>query len=56
MHTPAPPKIMQQKTTTYKDVVEDIKNFLRKNSDKLIKLKFHKIKYGLIQELDLGKI
>ena len=28
MHTPAAPKIMQQKTTEYKDVVEDVKKFL----------------------------
>ena len=55
MHTPAPPKIMQQKTTVYKDVVEDIKKFFEKKLRQINKVKIPQNKVWFDPGIGFGK-
>ena len=55
MHTPAPPKIMQQKTTVYKDVVEDIKKFFEKKLRQINKVKNPQNKVWFDPGIGFGK-
>ncbi len=55
MHTPAPPKIMQQKTTVYKDVVEDIKKFFKQKLKQTYKVKIPQNKIWFDPGIGFGK-
>ena len=55
MHTPAPPKIMQQKTTVYKDVVEDIKKFFKQKLKQIDKVKIPQNKIWFDPGIGFGK-
>ena len=55
MHTPAPPKIMQQKTTVYKDVVEDIKKFFKQKLKQINKVKIPQNKIWFDPGIGFGK-
>ena len=55
MHTPAPPKIMQQKTTAYKDVVEDIKRFFKQQLRQIDKFKIPQSKIWFDPGIGFGK-
>ena len=55
MHTPAPPKIMQQKTTAYKDVVEDIKKFFNQKLKQTDKVKIPQNKIWFDPGIGFGK-
>ena len=55
MHTPAPPKIMQQKTTAYKDVVEDIKKFFNQKLKQTNKVKIPQNKIWFDPGIGFGK-
>ena len=55
VHTPAPPKIMQQKTTMYKDVIEDIKRFFKQKLKKIDKVKIPQNKIWFDPGIGFGK-
>jgi len=55
MHTPAPPKIMQQKTKVYKDVVEDIKKFFNQKLRQTDKIKIPQNKIWFDPGIGFGK-
>jgi len=55
MHTPAPPKIMQQKTTMYKDVIEDIRKFFKQKLKQIDKAKIPQNKIWFDPGIGFGK-
>ena len=55
MHTPAPPKIMQQKTIVYKDVVEDIRRFFKQKIKQIDNVKIPQNKIWLDPGIGFGK-
>ena len=55
MHTPAPPKIMQQKTTAYKDVIEDVKKFFKQKLKQINKVKIPQNKIWFDPGIGFGK-
>ena len=55
MHTPASPKIMQQKITVYKDVVEDIKKFFRRKLKQINNFKIPQNKIWFDPGIGFGK-
>ena len=55
MHTPAPPKIMQSKTNSYKNVVEDIKKIFKKTIKKLEDNKIPSTKVWFDPGIGFGK-
>ena len=55
VHTPAPPKIMQQKTIMYKDVIEDRKRFFKQKLKKIDKVKIPQNKIWFDPGIGFGK-
>ena len=55
MHTPAPPKIMQKKTKTYKNIIDDIKNYFNKKIKLLDRYKISHQKVWLDPGIGFGK-
>ena len=55
MHTPAPPKIMQQKINIYKNVVEDIKKIFKKKLKQIDKAKIPQNKIWFDPGIGFGK-
>ena len=55
VHTPAPPKIMQQKTIMYKDVIEDIKRFFKQKLKKIDEVKIPQNKIWFDPGIGFGK-
>tara|TARA_B100000029_G_C17560656_1_gene953242 strand:+ start:799 stop:1626 length:828 start_codon:yes stop_codon:yes gene_type:complete len=55
MHTPGPPKIMQQKTTIYKNVVRDIRNIFLKKLVEIDKYKISRNKIWFDPGIGFGK-
>ena len=55
MHTPAPPKIMQKKINTYKDVVQDIKKIFHKKLKIIDKIKIPHNKIWFDPGIGFGK-
>ena len=55
MHTPAPPKIMQSKVNTYKNVVEDIKKIFKKKLKQIDKARIPQNKIWFDPGIGFGK-
>ena len=55
MHTPAPPKIMQKKTNTYKNVIQDIKKIFIKKLHTIDKFKIPHSKVWFDPGIGFGK-
>mgnify|MGYP001502277561 CR=1 FL=1 len=55
MHTPGPPKIMQSMTNSYKNIINDIKNFFLKKSKQLVKYKIPDSKIWFDPGIGFGK-
>ena len=55
MHTPAPPKIMQTKTSVYKDVIKDIQKYFRNRVRQLDKYNISHKKVWLDPGIGFGK-